>query len=379
MDVFKYGVNIIFRSYSVLTTLSQKIELNPALEFLGFKSLKEFYTPLLLLLESLLQRHGFFDLEQLNISLDNDPQRFKEQKIKDLINNVIKHASFDRNFLESQYQKMRTASSQENFISFNSFNPFLRKPLLKISKTEFLCPDPQCLLAYAFWGLSSELRNQLKDKDKKELDTEMGNALEGHFKQFGLQPAKPKDSGIKKETPSRADFFIKTERGTYIIEVKNSLGLRSPLFEPKELLKIWARTWHAYNQCMASQESETAHFVIVVGETILLEATTFFLFAHHAKKMDLQKISLVSASLFESLICSKDLDKFVDLQKERAENFIQNPIYENLIKWIESEQDFVVANNQKLEEYYVPIRDELVPRRLSEFLENLSPEQETLS
>jgi len=95
--------------------------------------------------------------------------------------------------------------------------------------------------------------------------------------------------------------------------------------------------------------------------------------------MDLQKISLVSASLFESLICSKDLDKFVDLQKERAENFIQNPIYENLIKWIESEQDFVVANNQKLEEYYVPIRDELVPRRLSEFLENLSPEQETLS
>ena len=234
-----------------------------------------------------------------------------------------------------------------------------------------MCPDPKCILAYASWGLLSKIRNVLKSSDKERFDTQRGEALEQYFSQFELPRAEPKvPPSSKKETPSVADFFIKTPNRSYLVEVKNSLGLRSPIFNPKEHIKVWKRLWHAYNQCIASKGSETAHFIIVVDETVLIEATSFFLFAHHANKVDISQISLVSASLFRDLIIAEKLDEFVEEQKERANYFVQHPKYENLMHWIETEQDFSINNTDAVAQQYISIKNELLPT-LSEFVKEL--------
>ena len=272
---------------------------------------------------------------------------------------------------------MKETELKKEFIPFTHFNPFMKKPLLRIGNTIFLCPDFKCILAYASWGLLSEIRNVLESSEKERFDTQRGIALEQYFAQFGLQRAEPKVPSSKKVTSSVADFFIKTPNRAYLVEVKNSLGLRSPIFKPKEHIKLWIRLWHAYNQCVASKGSEIAHFIIVVDETVLIEATSFFLFAHHAKKIDISQVSLISASLFTDLILAEKLDKFVEEQKERAHYFIKNPIYENLMHWIETEQDFSINNNDALIQHYEPIKKELLPR-LSHFVEEHLSDKPTL-
>jgi len=370
IDALNYAERAIFKSYEIAKILNLTFNLQPALQVLGFSSLKEFYVAISLIFNALSQNHGIFDLSTCNINLENDPDGIKAQKIKDLLGKALKHASFDHAFLQDSYQEMKTKELKKEFIPFAQHNPFIKKPLMKVGDTTFLCPDPKCILAYASWGLLGEIRNGLKGSEKERLDTQRGIALEKYFAQFALKRAEPKTTPTKKETPSTADFFIKTPNRVCLVEVKNSLGLRAPIFNPKEHLKVWKRLWHAYNQCIASKDSETAHFIMVADETVLIEATSFFLFAHHAAKINISQVSLISASLFTDLILTEKLDEFIEAQKERANYFIQNPQYENLMRWIEMEQDFSIDNNSA--QYYEHIKKELLPP-LSQFVEEHLP------
>lgn len=72
------------------------------------------------------------------------------------------------------------------------------------------------------------------------------------------------------------------------------------------------------------------------------------------------------------MLITEKLDEFIEKQKERANSFIQDPKYENLMLWIETEQDFFIDDCNALIQHYKPTEKELL-LRLSQFVEeNLS-------
>ena len=158
IDALNYVERGIFRSYEIAKILNHTFNLQPALQVLGFGSLKEFYVSIFLIFNVFSQKHGIFDLLDCNINI---PDSVKAQRIRDLLNKVLNHSSFSITFLKNSYQEMLEKKLHKEFLPFSHFNPFVKKPLLKVDEKKFLCPDPKCILAYASWGLLSEIRNVL--------------------------------------------------------------------------------------------------------------------------------------------------------------------------------------------------------------------------
>jgi hypothetical protein len=139
--------------------------------------------------------------------------------------------------------------------------------------------------------------------------------------------------------PSAADFLIETDNYIFIIECKNSIGLRDHFYkeythpeQPHPLFGSWNRIAKSLHQCsstisnLKTTNGKKVFSLVVINETILGEAAPFGMYSHYSKffeNLNIQfgQFSLISLPQFEYLIASHSLEIFAQTCENNAKQF----------------------------------------------------------
>jgi len=174
---------------------------------------------------------------------------------------------------------------------------------------------------------------------KRDLSNSIGNSYANYVEDFLNFYSKTKhfnpttlDDVIKNET-KKADFLIETENYIFVVECKNSSGLRAPFTnsdkEKHPIIDRFNRLNGALEQCIKTAEEKSLFSsgkkifsFVVVNETVSGEGAAFFLAIYRkllmSSKIQCGSFSILSISQFENLIISNNLESFA---KECEEQF----------------------------------------------------------
>ncbi len=207
------------------------------------------------------------------------------------------------------------------------------------------------------------------EKDIKTVNDQIGKAYEsyindcldhyfkkGKSKYYDLENEERRKIVLKKydNNTSRADFLIETDNYIFVIECKNSIGLRDPFYksyihpkEPHPLFSTWNRLTGSFNQCFKTEKnlSETflnkkkkIFYMVVVNEMVIAEPAVFGMCVYYAKdplfisnlNLTFGKFSMVSLPVFDYLIASNSLEEFAQTCEEKGQ-LVYNESDENTL------------------------------------------------
>lgn len=262
--------------------------------------------------------------------------------------------------INSSYQKLEENLKKNFLYPTYDLNPLYTTPIISHEMNgimHYFIPSPYIFIfctGWLFWTLS-----------KNKIDSNhIGNALNkyillllNHYKEYNkIIEIIGLDDNNKE---SRADFIIKTENYTVIIECKNSLGFRTPFDKNgkdlSSLFNCWNRITRSIKQCNSTKSqllNQKIFRLVVVNETVLGEAATYIGFydVNIFNKLELQwgTFSIVSLPQFEYLIANNKLEQFVEECETRSEKVPLDLHYNDIIEALNLLFDIDLSSNPNL-------------------------------
>ena len=358
---------------------------------LGCSSIHKFQERLFLIFEIFRYNQGIVKGNEIATYLKNFQENNLDKKEIELLEKdilrIIVCISITDGDIKLAYNDHFKRNLRKKETLFDNQNPFYDKPIFQYEKDEriiFICPSPYLLLikigqlfSLLFYQYNQSLlknvigedeKNNI-EKDVRRVNDQIGKAHEsyindcldhyskkGKFEYYDLEKEERRKITLKKneQHKSRADFLIETNNYIFLVECKNSIGLRDafykPYIHPKEphpLFSTWNRLTGSFNQCYETENnlSETfldkgkkVFYLVVVNEMVLAEAAVFGMYVYYAKdplfisnlNLTFGKFSMVSLPVFDYLIASDSLEKFVQTCEEKAQ-LVYNESDENTL------------------------------------------------
>lgn len=338
----KYGYIGLARSLSIYNELEKELDTTKRIKLqngMGVDPLKFHQFLMLIFCLCTDKPFGMINQKCLRQKLKTRYPVFEEAKIDEIereiwkVLNLISHSENNiENDLDVFIDKYKSQLSP-----IHMYNSFFKFPFVCINNNIFISPSPYIFFfstSWLFWVL-------INNKKLSNLDNEIGRAVSRYIERLVLHFSNqnqfiksiknidnyPKDiQKSKSNTIKHADFLVETENYVFIIECKNSLGLRAPYDSTKkdglEIIKRWDRISGAFKQCAVSQKTygqEYAHKkvfnLIVVNETVSAQIITWSMYAYYTdflQEIGLKwgQIACVSFAQFENLVSTNSLEFF---------------------------------------------------------------------
>ena len=276
--------------------------------------------------------HEFYKLFLFNFFIKKPFVEFSKYQFY-----LLDHLSFTkscRNQIESLISKSensfysKVSEKLKNIPEFYkpfSYNFFLEKPFIELSKGQFYLPDPLSLTESCWNQIESLVLKNWTEKERgKILSSSFEEYLEKVLLPFIAQSFNkiPEVENSKDPSDKRADFLIELSQFYIVLECKNSLMSldTSKYFDPEGIAELWCRTHLAVEQIAATvkaldiKDKPVIPLVLTFYDSIASSATAMIKNSDYCGRMDL-KIPPIVYSLheFEHKIVNRSLDNWAEL------------------------------------------------------------------
>jgi hypothetical protein len=276
--------------------------------------------------------HEFYKLFLFNFFIKKPFVEFSKYQFY-----LLDHLSFTkscRNQIESLISKSensfysKVSEKLKNIPEFYkpfSYNFFLEKPFIELSKGQFYLPDPLSLTESCWNQIESLVLKNWTEKERgKILSSSFEEYLEKVLLPFIAQSFNkiPEVENSKDPSDKRADFLIELSQFYIVLECKNSLMSldTSKYFDPEGIAELWCRTHLAVEQIAATvkaldiKDKPVIPLVLTFYDSIASSATAMIKNSDYCGRMDL-KIPPIVYSLheFEHRIFNRSFDNWAEL------------------------------------------------------------------
>jgi hypothetical protein len=334
---------IILEKFNSILEKSKKQVQNQDLTVCGLSAI-EFHQTIHYLFIIACKYDGIFSDEEILNNLKSE----KFKNIKDSLEKlrkVIKVLSWEKRELNREFKKLSAYLDKHSNPTYD-LNPFYKKPIFtnKINgTTKYIIPSPYIFLFITKWIY-------WRDIDKNKFNNEIGKAYETYIGELlnYYKEQLPEIKNIKsldglENNSAKADFIVRTANYLFILECKNSLGLRSTIDKSSDnqttLVKVLARISKAFQQCSHTKkliiEKKTSEFkewaeekiysLVIVNEDVLAEATILFAFyPEFSKQLEFKwgEFGILSCGEFETLVSSGNLENHAKICEENSKELL---------------------------------------------------------